>query len=114
MVEERPRRRRRKGRARARKAAPKKAPPKKAPLPEEEELPGLLKGEIPEEVVVVEEPPAVAEEEAISAEAVEEAVPPPEPEPTEGPEKPATVPGMLMSVPEFRQRVIRLAVRKLR
>ncbi len=110
MVQERPRRRGRRGRAR-----PKKEPPKEPLVSEEEQLPGLLEGEIPEqppvteEEVMQEEQPAAAEEVAVAA-----VGPAPEPEPVNAPEKATTLPGTLMSVPEFRQQVIRLVVRKLR
>ncbi len=133
MVQERPRRRgRKKARGRPKKAPAKRTQAKKPPVPEEEQLPGLLEGEIPEqppvaeeaameeerpavaeEAAVEEEQPAVAEQTAISAEAAEEAVPAPEPEPARKPARPATLPGTLMSIPEFRQQVVRLVVRKL-
>ena len=81
MVEERPKRRRKKVKARAKKAQPKKAQPKKAqpkkaqPVLEEEQLPGLLEGEVPRGVPVTEgeavgeeQPRVVAEEEAAAEE----------------------------------------------
>ncbi len=118
MVQERPRRRgRKKGRVRPKKAPAKRPSAKQPPVLKEEQLPGLLEGEIPErppvaeEAAVEEERPAVAvaEEPAISAETVEEAVPAPEPEPAQ----PSSLPITLMTKPEFRQRVVRLVVRKL-
>ncbi len=149
MVEERPRRRgRKKGRVRPKKAPAKRtrAKAKKPLVPEEEQLPGLLEGEIPEqppvaeeaaveeeqpavaeeaaveeeqpavaeEAAVEEERPAVAEEAAIIAEAVKEAVRAPQPKRAKEPAQPSTLPSTLMTIPEFRQRVIRSLVRRLR
>ena len=128
MVEERPKRRRKKGKARAKKTQPKKV----QTVLEEEQLPGLLEGEIPRGVPVVEEdavgeeqplvvaeeeaveerPPVVAEKEAVSAKAIKAAVPAREPEPTNGSGKRTVLAEKLMSVPEFRQRVVKLVVQK--
>ena len=134
MVDERPGRRgRKRGRGRPKKALAKRPRAKQPPVPKEEQLPGLLEGKIPEqppvteeaaveeeqpavaEQAVEEELPAVAEQQTISAEAVavEEAVPAPELEPAREPARPAALPGTLMNIPEFRQRVVRLVVRKL-
>ncbi|MEE8372855.1 MAG: hypothetical protein V3R87_04030 [Dehalococcoidia bacterium] len=138
MVEERPKRRRKKGKVRAKKAQPKKAVPKKAqpksqPVLKEEQLPGLLEGEIPRGVPVAEEeavgeewpavvaereavaeerPAVVAEREAVSTVAVEVAAPAREPEPAKGPGRRTVLTEKLMSVPEFRQRVVQLVVQK--
>ena len=131
MVQERPRRRgRKKGRVRPKKAPAKRPQAQQPPVPEEEQLPGLLEGEIPQqppvtekaaveeqpavaERAVVEEQPAVAEEAAISAEADEEAAPAPQRQPARKSTRPAALPVTLMSFPEFRQQVVRLVVRKL-
>ena len=134
MVEERPRRRgRKKVRGRPKKAPAKRPRAKKPPVTEEEQLPGLLEGDIPEQPPVAEEAaveqerpavaeeaaveekrPAVAKQAAISAEAVEEAVLATEPEPAKEPAQPSTLPITLMAKPQFRQRVIRSVVRRLR
>ena len=130
MVEERPKQRRKKGKARA-----KKAPPKKTqPVLEEDQLPGLLEGEIPrgvpateeeaaeeeqprvvaeEEAVEEERPPVVAEREAVSVGAIKGAVPAREPAPAKGPKTRRGVTETLMSDREFRQRVVKLVVQKL-
>ena len=119
MVQERPRRRgRKKVRGRPKKAPAKRSQAKQPPVTEEEQLPGLLEGEIPAqppvaETAVEEEQPAVAEQAAISAEAVEEAVPAPQRKPDRKPAIPAALPGTLMNIPKFRQQVVRLVVRKL-
>lgn len=122
MVQERPRRRgRKKGRVRPKKAPAKRPQAQQPPVPEEEQLPGLLEGEIPEQppvtekAAVEEERPAVAvaEEAAISAEAAEAVVPAPRREPARKPARPAALPATLMNIPEFRQQVVRLVVRKL-
>ncbi len=133
MVQERPRRRgRKRGRVRPKKAPAKRTQAKQPPVPKEEQLPGLLEGEIPEqppvteeaavveeqppvaeEAAVEEERPAAAEEQTISAEAAEEAVPAPQRKPARKPASPTALPGTLMNIPEFRQRVVRLVVRKL-
>ncbi len=128
MVEERPKRRGRKRvRGRPMKTPAKRPRAKKPPVQEEEQLPGLLEGEIPEQPAVAEqaveaeqpaaaeqaveaEQPAVAEQAAIRA----EAVPAPEPEPARDPAQPSTLPFTLMTRPVFRQRVIRSVVRRLR
>ncbi len=135
MVEERPRRRgRKRGKVRPKKAPPKRtrAKAKKPPVSEEEQLPGLLEGEIPEQPPITEEEaveeersavaeeaveverPAVAEEAAIISEAVKEAVRAPQPKPAKKRRQPTTLATTLMAIPEFRQRVIQLVVRKLR
>jgi len=121
MVEERPRRRgRKKVRGRPKKTPAKRQRAKQPPVLKEEQLPGLLEGDIPEqppiaeEAAVEEKRPAVAKEAAISADAVEEVVPAPEPEPARKLAKPGTLPITLMTRPEFRQRVIRSVVRRLR
>ena len=123
MVEERPRRRgRKKGRVRPKKAPVKRtrAKAKKPPVSEEELLPGLLEGDIPEqppiteEEAVEEERPAVAEEAAIIAEAIKEAVRAPQAKPAKKRRQPTILATTLMAIPEFRQRVIQLVVRKLR
>ncbi len=120
MVEERPRRRGRKRvRGRPKKTPARRPQAKQPPVTEEEQLPGLLEGKIPEQPPVTEEEaveekrPVVAEQAAISAEAVEEAVPAPQRKPAREPASPAALPGTLMNIPEFRQRVVRLVVRKL-
>ena len=135
MVPERPRRRgRKKVRGRPKKAPAKRPQAKRPPVTEEEQLPGLLEGDIPEqppvveeaaveeerpavaeEVAVEEERPAVAvaEEAAISAAAVAEAVPAPQHEPVRERAQPTTLPEVLMTSLEFRQRVIRSVVRRL-
>ena len=139
MVEERPKRRRKKGEARAKKAQPtraraKKAQPTKAqPVLEDEQLPGLLEGEIPRGVPVTEEeaaaeewpavvaekeaveeerPAVVAEKEAVSAGAIQVAVQARGPVPTKGLATRGGVTERLMSAPEFRQRVVKLVVQK--
>ena len=141
MVEERPKRRgRKKVRGRPKKTAakrprakqspskrppakqsPSKRPPaKQPPVLKVEQLPGLLEGDIPEQPPVAEEAaveekrPAVTEESAISTEAVEKAMPVPEPEPAGETAQPSTLPVTLMDKPKFRQRVIRSVVRRLR
>ena len=135
MVEERPRRRGRKKVARGR---PKKTPAKRPrakqpPVLKEEQLPGLLEADIPEQPPVAEEAaveqerpavaeeaaveemqPAIAKEAAISAETAEEAVLAAEPKPARKPSQPSTLPITLMTRPQFRQRVIRSVVRRLR
>lgn len=120
MVQERPRRRgRKKGRVRPKKAPAKRPLAKRPPVPKEEQLPGLLESKIPEQPPVTEEEsveekrPAVAEKQTISAEAAERAVPAPQREPAREPASPTALPGTLMNIPEFRQRVVRLVVRKL-
>lgn len=133
MVEERPKRRRKKGKVRAKKAQPKKTQPKKTqPVLKEEQLPGLLEGEIPRGVPVTEEeaageeepwavaeeaaeekrPPVVAEKQAVSAEAIKVAVSARAPKPGKRPERRAVLAEKLMNVPEFRQRVVKLVVQK--
>lgn len=134
MVQERPKRPRKKGKVQAkkaqpRKAQPKKVRPKKVPVLKDEQLPGLLEGEIPRGVPVTEEeaaeaerPLVVAEEEAAEAErtpvvAEKEAtgavaVSARAPESTKGPGRRTVLAEKLMSVPEFRQRVVKLVVRK--
>ncbi len=92
MVDKRPTRRKR--RAPPKNASGKKVPPKNARTPEEEQ-------------------PLTAGEEPIGAEALEKAVPARETEPANEPEEPAVSLEALMRVPDFRQRVIRLVVRKL-
>ncbi len=123
MVEERLRRRvRKKRRVLSKKVPPKRtrAKAKKPPAPEEGQLPDLLEGYFPEqppiteEEAVEEERPAVAEEAAIISEAVKEAVWAPQPKPAKKRRQPTTLATMLMAIPEFRQRVIQLVVRKLR
>lgn len=127
MVEERPKRRgRKKVRGRPKKAlaarprAKAKKPPVQPPVLKEEQLPGLLEGDIPKQPPIVEEAaveetrPAVATAAAISVEAVEEAVPAPEPQAAGEPSQPSTLPITLMTRPLFRQRVIRSIVRRLR
>ena len=123
MGEERPRRRgRKKGRVRPKKAPAKRtrAKAQKPPVSEEELLPGLLEGDIPEqppiteEEAVEEERPAVAVEAAIIAEAVKEAVRAPQAKPAKKRRQPTALATTLMAIPEFRQRVIQLVVRKLR
>lgn len=127
MVEERPKRRgRKKVRGRPKKTpttrprAKAKKPPAQPPVLKEEQLPGLLEGDIPEQppiaeqAAVEEERPAVAEQASISAGAVEVAVPVPEPVLARAPAQPSTLPITLMTRPQFRQRVIRSVVRRLR
>ena len=128
MVEERPRRRgRKKVRGRPKKTPAKRPRAKQPPVLKEEQLPGLLEGDIPEQppvaeaAAVVQKRPAVVIEAAINAieaeigaEAAEEAVTAPEPEPATKPSQPGTLPITLMTRPEFRQRVIRSVVRRLR
>jgi len=120
MVQERPRRRgRKRGRGRPKKAPAKRPQAQQPPVPEEEQLPGLLEDEIPEQptaaeqAVVEEEQPAVVKEAAISAEAAEAVVPAPRRQPARRPARPAALPVTLMNIPEFRQQVVRLVVRKL-
>ena len=128
MVEERPRRRgRKKVRGRPKKTPAKRPRAKQPPVLKEEQLPGLLEGDIPEQPPVADEAavelerPAVVIEAAINAieaeigaEAVEEAVLAAEPVPAGEPVQPDTLPITLMARPEFRQRVIRSVVRRLR
>ena len=120
MVEERPKRRKRK-------APAKKRPPKAVPATEEEQ-PVRLPEELPQEEVpaaiepwveeapVAEERQGVPVEEVVSAAAEEEARPAPraEPKPAKEPVTPVTTLSVLMSRPEFRQRVVQLVARKLR
>ena len=116
MVEERPKRR---GRKKVR-GRPKKTPAKQPPVLKEEQLPGLLEGDIPaqppvaEEAAVEDMQPANAKQAAISAEAVEEAVLAAAPKPARETAQPSTLPITLMGRPQFRQRVIRSVVRRLR
>ena len=128
MVEERPRRRgRKKVRGRPKKTPAKRPRAKQPPVLKEEQLPGLLEGDIPEQPPVAEEAavaqkrPAVVIEAAINAieaeigaEAVEEAVLATKPEPAGETAQPSTLPVTLMDKPKFRQRVIRSVVRRLR
>ena len=134
MVEERPKRRgRKKVRGRPKKTPAKRTRAKQPPVLKEEQLPGLLEGDIPaqppvaEEAAVAQERPTVAEEAAvedmqpanakqaaISAEAVEEAVLAAAPKPARKTAQPSTLPITLMGRPQFRQRVIRSVVRRLR
>lgn len=110
MVEERPKRRKRK-------APAKKRPPKAIPATEEGQPLSPLEGAVPqEEAPVAEERQGVPVEEVVSAAAEEEARPVPraEPKPAKEPVTPVTTLGVLMSRPEFRQRVVQLVARKLR
>ncbi len=92
MVNKRPTRRKR--RAPPKNASGKKVPPKNARTPEEEQ-------------------PLTAGEGPTGAAALGEAVPTREPGPANEPAEPTVSLEALMRVPDFRQRVIRLVVRKL-
>ena len=128
MVQERPKRLGRKkvrGRPKKAPATRPRAKAKKPPVLKEEQLPGLLEADIPEQppiaekAAVVEERPAVAVAEvaAISpkaVEAVEKAVLATEPKPAQELAEPSTLPITLMTRPQFRRRVIQSVVRRLR